>query len=92
MIDIETLDTSREAKILSIGAVKFDTVNGIHEDRFYKEVDTESGPNKDRKESQDTIDWWKRQDAPYSMHPNVMLAVTRCDLFVSTQTQRLGSH
>jgi exodeoxyribonuclease VIII len=66
MIDIETLDTSREATILSIGAVKFDIINGIHEDKFYKEVNTDKGQNKDRSESEETIEWWKKQEAPYS--------------------------
>lgn len=64
MIDLETLGTTPDAVILSIGAVRFDLHAGLifdaHEDDlFYRAVRIDSQP--DRKISGDTIAWWMAQ-------------------------------
>lgn len=65
MVDIETLDTAHTAKILSIGAIAFNThvpISGFNE-RFYMAVNPIAGGNLKRTESQSTSDWWQTQAA-----------------------------
>lgn len=64
MIDIETLDTSPSAVILSIGAVRFDVENlGAIGDSFHRHIDIESNLKYGRTVSGSTILWWLDQDA-----------------------------
>ena len=60
MIDLETLATTPDAVILSIGAVRFNleagTVFAGEHETFYRSVSIDSQPN--RKMSGDTIAWW----------------------------------
>lgn len=67
MIDLETLSTLPNARIVAIGAVKFNTDIGVY-DRFYKSIITptllddqnfidENGFHV----SKDTLAWWKQQ-------------------------------
>lgn len=60
MIDLETLGTSHDAVILSIGAVKFDpnTIDLIAEDSFYCGVDPVSCQELGLKIEARTVLWW----------------------------------
>lgn len=63
MIDLETLGTTSDAVILSIGAVKFDLLSDyINPDAFYTAVDIDSNFAAGRTASGSTIQWWMQQD------------------------------
>lgn len=66
MIDLETLATSTDAVILTIGAVKFDPFGSdIKEpamDSFYVKVDIDSCDELGLVSNDDTIAWWAQQD------------------------------
>ena len=62
MLDLETLGTSSNAVILSIGAVEFDLVTKELGERFYVNVDIQSCFNAGLKADGDTIMWWLKQD------------------------------
>ncbi len=59
MVDIETLDTTPNAVILSIGAVFFDELTGELGDEFYINVDPSS--QRWRVVNSDTVLWWDGQ-------------------------------
>ena len=63
MVDLETLATTADAVILSIGAVRFDLDAGLVFDEpesvFYRGIAIDSQPN--RKISGDTLAWWMMQ-------------------------------
>ncbi len=65
MIDLETLATSTDATILTIGAVKFDPFGkDIEEpamDSFYVKVDIDSCDELGLVSNDDTIAWWAQQ-------------------------------
>jgi len=65
MIDLETLATSTDATILTIGAVKFDPFGkDIEEpamDSFYVKVDVDSCDELGLVSNDDTIAWWAQQ-------------------------------
>ena len=67
MIDLETLATSTDAAILTIGAVKFDPFGNELEkaemDSFYVKVDVDSCDEFNLTVHDDTIAWWSRQSA-----------------------------
>ncbi len=58
MVDIETLATSTNAVILSIGAVRFDPEGGLG-DEFYINIDPSS--QRWREVDPDTVAWWASQ-------------------------------
>ena len=65
MIDLETLATSPNAAVLTIGAVKFDPFN-IETDnptceKFYVKVDLDSCDELGLDVNDDTIAWWGQQ-------------------------------
>jgi hypothetical protein len=60
-VDIETLDTTPTAKILSIGAVWFNVHTNMARS-FYAEINPSTQPL--RTESQATLDWWAQQSIP----------------------------
>ena len=62
MVDLETLSTSMDASILTIGAIAFDDA-GNYVDTFYRRVDRESCKELKLSERQDTIDFWSNQSA-----------------------------
>jgi hypothetical protein len=63
MIDLETLGTTADAVILSIGAVKFDLATGkLDDDGFYRSVSVESNLALKRRISEDTLIWWLKQE------------------------------
>ena len=60
MIDLETLGTTADAPILSIGAVQFNLETGFISDiTFYRVVSLESQPL--RPLNRDTLVWWMNQ-------------------------------
>lgn len=61
MIDLETLGTTADAAILSIGAVQFDIEKGttLLSNTFYRVVAFDSQPN--RTLSRSTLAWWMEQ-------------------------------
>jgi hypothetical protein len=61
MIDNETLDTTPNAVILSIGAVKFDKHGNQMGEKFYAVLDIEEQKAMGRTVSIDTLEWWSRQ-------------------------------
>ena len=65
MIDLETLATSPDAAILTIGAVKFDPfgddVNEPDCEKFYVRVDLDSCDRIGLITNDDTIAWWAQQ-------------------------------
>jgi hypothetical protein len=63
MLDLETLDTTADAQILTIGGVKFDPDSGAkpYAD-FYYRLELDSQDAKGRTISEDTMAWWSRQD------------------------------
>lgn len=66
MIDLETLATTPDASILSIGAVKFDPFGKDVEepdmDSFYVRVDVDSCDALGLVTSDATLEWWAQQD------------------------------
>lgn len=65
MIDLETLSTTPDAAILSIGAVKFDPfgdeLKKADMDSFYVRVDLDSCDKLNLAISDSTIEWWSKQ-------------------------------
>lgn len=66
MIDLETLDTTPTATILTIGAVKFDPfgddINNPKCEKLYLKVDLDSCDRIGLTVSPRTIEWWGQQD------------------------------
>lgn len=67
MIDLETLATTPDAAILTIGAVKFDPLGQqtdiLPTDQFYVKVDLDSCNKLGLVTSDSTIEWWSKQSA-----------------------------
>lgn len=64
MIDNETLSTTADAVILSIGAVKFDLATGeVSNEGFYASVSVDSNLSYGRRVDEQTLIWWFKQDA-----------------------------
>src|SRR5680860_1209460 len=64
MIDLETLATTADAVILSIGAVRFDLETGdVGQDYFYRSISIESNLGTGRRISESTLKWWMKQSA-----------------------------
>lgn len=62
MIDLETLGTTADAVILSIGAVKFNLETGeIDPEGFYRSISVDSNLALGRRISEDTLIWWFKQ-------------------------------
>ena len=76
MIDLETLATSTDAAILTIGAVKFDPFGRELTDpemtSFYSRIDLDSCDEINLVTNDDTIDWWSKQtpEAKYEAFEN----------------------
>lgn len=66
MIDIETLGTSPNSVIATIGAMKFnrkDRLKPMEEMKsFYRRIDLESCSSKGMITDQSTVEWWQNQD------------------------------
>lgn len=61
MIDIETLSTSTEAAVLSIGAVRFKVATGKIVDEFYEKITLESAMHYGKVDP-DTLRFWLKQE------------------------------
>lgn len=61
MVDLETLSTSMDAHILTVGAVAFNPQSGEIIDKFYHRVDFKSCEEIDLKKSEDTMFFWRSQ-------------------------------
>ena len=59
MVDLETLATTPDAAILTIGACKFDPYGKTITDQFYERIDLDS---QNRHIDENTIAWWSKQD------------------------------
>ncbi len=71
MLDIETLSTSTNSVIVSIGAIKFDKTAKILPsvdlmDTFYRKIDINSCTNLGMEINKSTMDWWHKQDPVYT--------------------------
>lgn len=64
MIDTETLATTPDAVIMSLGAVRFDLETGEIDEAnaFYASISIQSNLDIGRRISQDTLNWWLKQD------------------------------
>lgn len=71
MLDIETLSTTVEAAVLSIGAVEFDPITGQILDEFYKELRLQD--QKKRDIDPETVKWWVKQVMEDPTRANVFL-------------------
>ena len=62
MIDLETLATTPDAAILTIGACKFDpTATDVHS-TYYERIVLETQEEYGRVINEDTLAWWSQQD------------------------------
>ena len=70
MVDLETLATTIDANVLTIGAIKFDPYadyrgwNWLEYPEtqiFYRRIDPETGSNIGLKMDEDTLAWWSKQ-------------------------------
>ncbi len=62
MIDLETLATTPDAAILTIGACKFDPKSKDIESTFYERIKLDTQENYNRVINEDTLAWWAKQD------------------------------
>ena len=101
MLDLETLDTTSSAVVISIGAVAFDPETNALGDKFYVELtdDIAAQQARGRTISGDTVRWWMQQDAlakrVFSVPPpdgvervNTFKALSRFGLFVAANGAR----
>lgn len=64
MVDLETLATTADAVILSLGAVVFDLEKGtVDDEAFYASISVDSNLEYKRRISEDTLIWWMKQSA-----------------------------
>ena len=62
MIDLETLSTTPDAVILTVGGVKFNPHNNVEPNQpMYIRVDVDEQTKIDRHVMQETLDWWGKQ-------------------------------
>lgn len=61
MIDLETLATSPDAAVLTIGACRFDPKGNDIDATFYKRIKLESQEGT-RHIDESTLEWWSKQD------------------------------
>lgn len=101
MLDLETLDTTPSAVVISIGAVAFDPKTYALGDKFYVETtgDIAAQQARGRTISGDTVRWWMQQDVlakhVFSVPPldgveraNTFEALSRFGLFVAANGDR----
>ena len=63
MLDLETLATTADAAIMSIGAVKFDLESDALDDAgFYASISVVSNTDKGRRIDEETLIWWVQQE------------------------------
>ena len=62
MIDLETLATSPDAALLTIGACKFNPHGADIHSTYYERIILETQEGYDRVINEDTLSWWSQQD------------------------------
>lgn len=63
MIDLETMDVTPRATILTIGAVKFNPLDSSEpHSELYIKVDIDEQDRLGRSVSESTLEWWSKQD------------------------------
>ena len=63
-IDLETIDTSPSATVLSLGAIKFNPLDDSEpHSELYLKIDIDQQDRLGRTVSDSTIEWWGKQDA-----------------------------
>ena len=62
MIDLETLATTPNAAVLTIGACKFDPRGKDIHSKFYERIRIETQEEYGRVINEDTLAWWSQQD------------------------------
>jgi len=89
MIDLETFGTNPDTAFISIGAVKFNPMNGqIAEDTFYKRIDWEDAL-KHGTITASTLAWWMQQSK--EARDEILKPGERLDLVLTELKQYLGS-
>lgn len=101
MLDLETLDTTSSAVVISIGAVAFDPYTTTLGEKFYVELtdDIAAQQARGRTISGDTVRWWMQQDVlatqVFATPPmdgvqrvNTFEALSRFGLFVAANGAR----
>ncbi len=61
MLDIETLATTPDAVVMSVGVVKFDPQSGTPYNKTLWRPDIDEQTERDRHVSDSTLEWWGRQ-------------------------------
>jgi len=61
MIDIETLATTPDSVILTLGALKFDPKSNAEGDSIYHRLDVDSQLKIGRRVDDGTLEWWSKQ-------------------------------
>lgn len=99
MVDIETLATSHDAAILSIGACEFDPYMGKGVSKlFYRNITQLSNKAFGRKTDPETIEWWLQQSpeaqAKLFTEPRVPLIIALADFrdFIGKGKPKLWSN
>ena len=62
MVDLETMDTSPDATILTLGAVHFNPYGNGYGDKIYFRINIDDQDALGRKVDPGTLDWWAKQD------------------------------
>ena len=62
MVDLETLATTPNAAVLTIGACTFDPMSNEICKQFYEKIDIESQEPLERHIDNNTLEWWGKQD------------------------------
>ena len=61
MLDIETLATTPDAVVMSVGVVKFDPHTGVPHNKTLWRPDIDEQTERDRHISDSTLEWWAKQ-------------------------------
>ncbi len=61
MLDIETLATTPDAVVMSVGVVKFDPHTGTPYNKTLWRPDIDEQTERDRHVSESTLEWWSKQ-------------------------------
>jgi hypothetical protein len=62
MVDMETMDTSPDATVLTLGAVHFNPWGNGYGDKIYFRISIDDQDALGRKVDPGTLDWWAQQD------------------------------
>lgn len=82
MIDLETLHTTPQATVLTVGGVKFNPYDDSEpHSEFYFKLDIDS---QNRAVSDDTVAWWGRQDAKAQEEAFGEEGRVQAEMFLST--------